>query len=118
MCCYGDLSKVASTNRKEGLISSHPENYLGNSLKRATTNRAPVSPQDNDKLPQVSTEDNADLGRALTLEEHTAQSPPGWHDGLPVEFDKSFWPDMGEHILAVLSDSLADLPRATTTELQ
>ena len=72
MCCYGDLSKVASTNRKEGLISSHPENYLGNSLKRATTNRAPVSPQDNDKLPQVSTEDNADLGRALTLEEHRA----------------------------------------------
>src|SRR4029434_4184163 len=32
MCFYGDLSKVASTNRKEGLILSHPENYLGNSL--------------------------------------------------------------------------------------
>src|SRR4029434_3261521 len=34
MCCYGDLSKVASTNRKEGLKLSHPENYLGNSLNK------------------------------------------------------------------------------------
>ena len=32
MCCYGDLAKVASTNRKEGLMLSHPENDLGNSL--------------------------------------------------------------------------------------
>ena len=32
MCCYGDLAKVASTNRKEGLILSHPENNLGISL--------------------------------------------------------------------------------------
>ena len=32
MCCYGDLAKVASKNRKGGLMLSYPENDLGNSL--------------------------------------------------------------------------------------
>src|SRR4029434_3006418 len=32
MCCFGDLAKVASNNRKGGLMLSYPENDLGNSL--------------------------------------------------------------------------------------
>ena len=66
-----------------------------------------------DKLPQVSTEANVDLGRALTLEEldialqgMQCAKVPGV-DGIPIDFYKSFWPEMGEDILAVLSDSLA-----------
>lgn len=54
-----------------------------------------------DKRPQVSTE-----ARALTLR-GTAQSPPQGLDGLPIDFYKSFQPEMGEDMLAVLSDSLA-----------
>ncbi|KAL2076997.1 hypothetical protein ACEWY4_027414 [Coilia grayii] len=66
-----------------------------------------------DALPQVSTEANAKLGRALTMEELESAlqdmecgKAPGV-DGLPVDFFKSFWPEMGKDLLAVLSDSLA-----------
>src|SRR4029434_1874007 len=40
MCCYVDLAKVASTNRKEGLLLSHPENYLGKSLNEVRRTRS------------------------------------------------------------------------------
>ena len=60
-------------------------------------------------LPQVSKEANADLGRALALEEsdRALESMEGGKapgtDSLAVDFYKSFWTEM----LAVLSDSLA-----------
>ena len=64
-------------------------------------------------LPQVAREANAVLRRALTPEElqRALQSmecgkAPGL-DGLPVDFYKSFWPEVGEDVLTVLSDSLA-----------
>ena len=57
----------------------------------------------------MSTEADADLGRALTLEElhRTFQVMECWNaprlDGLPVELCTFFWPKMGEDILAVVS---------------
>ncbi|XP_062384867.1 NACHT, LRR and PYD domains-containing protein 3-like [Sardina pilchardus] len=63
-------------------------------------------------LPQVAEEANAVLGKALTSEElqRALQSmecgkAPGL-DGLSVDFYKSFWPEVGDDVLAVLRDSL------------
>lgn len=65
-------------------------------------------------LPKVSRQANQDLGRVITLDEldKALQSmecgkAPGI-DGLPVAFYKSFWPEMGADLLAVLQDSLAE----------
>lgn len=63
-------------------------------------------------LPKVSEEANTVLGGVLTLEEleKALQSmesgkAPGV-DGLPVDFYKSFWPELGTDVLAVLRDSI------------
>jgi len=63
-------------------------------------------------LPKVSEETNAELKRAISLGElHEALQSmengkaPGI-DGIPVEFYKAFWPEIGEDLLAVLSGSL------------
>ncbi len=64
-------------------------------------------------MPQLYEEANAELGKALTLEEleKALQSmecgkAPGV-DGLSVDFYKSFWPEVGLDLLEVLKESLA-----------
>lgn len=66
-----------------------------------------------DDLPQASEEVNAKISGALTMGElHKAlqgmelgKAPV--IDGLPVNFYKSFWSELGEDLLMVLNDSLA-----------
>src|SRR4029434_7141712 len=61
-----------------------------------------------------SEEANADLERPLTLEElysalQTMDSgKASGLDGLPVDFYKSFWAELGTDVLTVLSDSLSE----------
>lgn len=63
-------------------------------------------------LPQVTDEANADLCREITLEElkkalqgMECGRAPGI-DGLSVDFYKSFWPEIGADLLAVINESL------------
>lgn len=65
-------------------------------------------------LTQVSDEANEKLSKALSLDElykalqdMEAGKAPGI-DGLPVDFYKSFWTVLGEDLLMVLSESLAE----------
>ncbi len=67
-----------------------------------------------ENLSRVSEEGNLELSKALSLEElHKALrgmesgKAPGT-DGLPVDFYKSFWSVLGEDLLAVLNESLAE----------
>lgn len=67
-----------------------------------------------DNLPQLSKEANAELSKALTLEElkRALQSmqcgkAPGV-DGLPVNFYKSFWPEVSLDLLEVLGECLTN----------
>lgn len=64
-------------------------------------------------LPQVSDDANGELCRVLTLEElqKALQSmecgrAPGI-DGLSADFYKSFWPEIGADLLAVINESLS-----------
>ena len=66
-----------------------------------------------DNLPQVSAGTLAGLDTAVTLEELESalqllqgDRAPGL-DGIPTEFYKVFWSEVGEDLLAVLNDSLA-----------
>lgn len=65
-------------------------------------------------LPQVSKEANAKLCRGLSLGElyealngMESGKAPGI-DGLPVDFYKSFWTELGRDLLSVLNESLAE----------
>lgn len=62
-------------------------------------------------LPKVSPEDNAALEGLLVLEELQValnSMAPGI-DGLPVEFDKFFWQELGEDLLEVLNKSCREM---------
>lgn len=65
-------------------------------------------------LPQVSEEVNAEISGALSMGEMykalqgmESGKAPGI-DGLPVDFYKSFWSELGEDLLEVLNESLAE----------
>lgn len=67
-----------------------------------------------ENLPKVSEETNVKLKKVISLNElHEALQGmengkvPGL-DGIPVEFYKTFWPIIGEDLLAVLRNSLAE----------
>jgi len=65
-----------------------------------------------ENLPQVSEEVNADLSKAVTLEEleKALQSMEGGKvpgiDGLPVEFYRTFWTEVSPDLLQVINESL------------
>ena len=67
------------------------------------------------ELPKIPKDINTGLDGPLTLQElHTAlQSMEGGKapgiDGIPVEFYKDFWNDMGEDLLSVFNESFKDL---------
>ncbi|KAG1925667.1 hypothetical protein F2P79_025374 [Pimephales promelas] len=65
-------------------------------------------------LPQVSEEVNTEISGALSMAElykalqgMESGKAPGI-DGLPVDFYKSFWSELGEDLLEVLNESLAE----------
>ncbi len=72
-------------------------------------------------LPQVSNDANGELCRLLTLEElqKALQSMECGRalgiDGLSADFYKSFWPEIGADLLAVINESLSSgrLPQSS-----
>lgn len=74
-----------------------------------------------DGLPKISAEENPGLEEPLELAElHAALQgmeggkAPGI-DGLPVDFSRAFWEELGEDVLAVLNESFKEM---TAVKLQ
>lgn len=94
------------TEIRKRAVEFYKELYSSELLHRPNTN---VFIED---LPQVTEEANSDLCREITLEElekalqgMECGRAPGI-DGLSIDFYKSFWPEIGADLLAVISESI------------
>ncbi len=112
-CIYGLRSKGGALLLNHIEIRKRAVEFYEELYSSELTHRSDSDNVFIEGLPQVSDDANGELCRALTLEElqKALQSmecgrAPGI-DGLSADFYKSFWPEIGADLLAVINESLS-----------